>query len=121
LKKISFVKASVAVLALFVLAFTEMADAQVTVDKNATNASNNPLTPKDTFYLQNFYMPSVVGQGSRSSDEVLTRFYAPFSLGGIQNSLRIYAPFDTVPVAPQGKSGMDFGLGDMMVFDLVLN
>jgi hypothetical protein len=27
---------------------------------------------------------------------VLTRFSAPFSLGGIQNSLRIYAPFDNV-------------------------
>jgi hypothetical protein len=89
-------------------------------DQNAANASNNPGTPKLTFYLWNFFMPSVVGQGSRSSDEVLSRLYVPFTLAGTQNRLRIYAPLDTVPVAPQGKSGTDFGLGDMTVFDLIL-
>jgi hypothetical protein len=119
-----------------------MADAQVTVDQNATNASNNPLTPKVTLYLQNFFMPSVVGQGDRTSDEGLARLYVPFELADTQNDLRIYAPIDTVPddsitgrgsvrrgrpggtssnpAGALGGGGTDFGLGDVMAFDLIM-
>ena len=119
-----------------------MADAQVAVDQNATNASNNPLTPKVTLYLQNFFMPSVVGQGNRTSDEALARLYVPFELDGIQNDLRIYAPVDTLPddslarrgsvsrghfggistnaAGVSGGGGTDFGLGDVMAFDLIM-
>jgi hypothetical protein len=113
-------KTLVEVLAWFLFASAGPAEAQLVADQNSSNASNKPGTPKLTFYLQNFYMPSVVGEGSRESDEVLTRLYVPFVLDGFQNSFRIYTPLDTVPVAPQGKSGTDFGFGDMTVFDLVL-
>jgi hypothetical protein len=68
-----------ALLVPFVLISTEMADAQVTADVNPANASNNPLTPKLTFYLQNFYMPSVTEESNRDTDEVLLRLYVPLA------------------------------------------
>ena len=136
-------KAFAAVLAPFLSAFAGMADAQVTVDQNSSNASNNPLTPKISVYLQNFYMPSVVGQDDRSSDQMLFRLYLPFDLDGTQNMLRIYAPIETVPTEVQGESasirlarkrrmitapaeelgegGTDFGFGDFTVFDLIMD
>jgi hypothetical protein len=87
---------------------------------DAANASNNPLTPKITLTLQNYAMPLVQGQGSRWSDDAVGRLYVPFKLGDIQNILRIYAPIDAVPAAPQSPGGTDFGLGDWTVFDLVV-
>jgi len=49
---------------------------------NITNQSNNPLTPKNQFILQNFFMPSPQGDGGRSADQELLRLYLPFKLFG---------------------------------------
>ena len=109
-----------------------MADAQVTADTNASNASNNPVTPKFTAYLQNFYAPWVVGQDGRTSDELLQRVYIPWDLDELQNNLRIYTPIETVPTGfisrhasvsntpAEIERGTDFGIGDITAFDLVL-
>jgi hypothetical protein len=93
---------------------------QLTASPNATNASNNPLTPRVTLLMQNYAMPLVQGQGSRWSDEDVGRLYVPFKLGDTQNILRIYAPIDIDPIAPEGPKGTDVGLGDWTVFDMVV-
>jgi hypothetical protein len=127
-----------AVAGIFFFVSAAMAQGRVTVDSNPTNASNNPLTPKVTLYTQNFFAPLVLGQDGRTSNEGLVRLYVPFDLGGVQNSLRIYAPIDTVPAETTSRrgslrrtnpaealagalgAGTDFGFGDVMAFDLVM-
>jgi hypothetical protein len=94
---------------------------RITVDPNATTASNDPLTPKTTLELQNYVMPMVQGQGGRWSNESQVRLYVPFDLDGTQSMFRVYAPIDTAPIAPQGPKGTDFGLGDWTLFDLLLH
>ena len=81
---------------------------------SATNASNDPLTPKVTVQMQNFAMPLVQGRDSHGSDEELLRLYVPFEIGGVQNMFRVYAPIDSVP-------GTGVGSGDWTVFDVVLH
>jgi hypothetical protein len=55
----------------------EAVDTRVSVDPNATNASNDPLTPKIRLALQNYIMPMVQGQGGRWSNESQVRLYVP--------------------------------------------
>lgn len=123
------------VLAPWFIVSAGMADAQPSTDQNATNASNNPLTPKIRVYLQNFFEPSVVGQASRTSDNLVARLYVPVDLAGVQSELRILAEIETAPgqatsargavrgAAPAeapSEAGTDFRLGELKVFDLIL-
>jgi len=85
---------------------------------NITNQSNNPLTPKNQFILQNFFMPSPQGDGGRSADQELLRLYLPFKLFGVQNVPRIYQPIETQPLFPTGR---DAGFRDTTIYDLALH
>jgi hypothetical protein len=110
-----------AIMLLCGVAFPATAQGQEASSTGAdANASNNPLTPKLTMVLQNYAMPLVQGHGSQWSNDAEGRLYVPFKLGDVQNMLRVYAPIETVPTAPQGPGGTDFGLGDWTVFDLVI-
>jgi hypothetical protein len=85
---------------------------------STANQSNNVLTPLPQILLQNFFMPSVSGFPGRLADEELLRFYWPFMISGVQNMLRIYQPIFVEPLSPSGRNA---GLGDTLMFDLVLH
>lgn len=85
---------------------------------NITNQSNNPITPKAQFLMQNFFMTTLQGYGDRSADQLLLRLYLPFKLLGVQNIARIYQPIETEPLVPTGTAA---GFGDMTVYDLALH
>jgi hypothetical protein len=67
---------------------------------NQTNKANNPITPKLTLNLQNYFTPRVEGYGTRMVDEELLRFYVPFKLFGVQNMVRFYQPIFKDPLFP---------------------
>jgi hypothetical protein len=85
---------------------------------NVTNQSNNVLTPMPQLLLQNFFMPSLAEFPGRKGSEALLRFYWPFTVSGVQNIFRIYQPIFIEPLFPHGR---DAGLGDTLMFDLVLH
>jgi hypothetical protein len=87
------------------------------ISSNTTNQSNNVLTPLPQLLVQNFFMPSVSGFPGQVGDEQLMRVYWPFMVSGVQNMVRIYQPIFTLPLFPRGRNA---GLGDTLVFDLVL-
>ena len=68
--------------------------------------------------VQNFFVPSVSGFPGRVGDEQLMRVYWPFMISGVQNMLRVYQPVFTEPLLPRGRNA---GLGDTLVFNLVLH
>ncbi len=98
----------------------ETSDSENALDaaNNITNQSNNPLTPKSQLLLQNFFMPTPQGDGSRSADQELLRLYLPFKLFGVQNVPRIYQPIENQPLFPTGR---DAGFGDTTIYDLALH
>ena len=85
---------------------------------NITNQSNNPLTPKRQLILQNYFMPTPQGDGSRSADQELLRLYLPFRIFGVNNITRVYQPITTDPLSPTGR---DAGFGDTTIYDLALH
>jgi hypothetical protein len=76
---------------------------------NATNTSNDPATPHSQILLQNYFVPSSDGYDGRSADQQLLKLFLPVKLFGVQNSFRIYQPFATSPLFPDGRNA---GFGD---------
>jgi hypothetical protein len=86
-------------------------NAPSTTPQNPVIGSNNPLSSKLTITHQNYYWPSVTGQGG--ADAIFDRFSLPFDVGGIQNVMHIYVP-------SQGSAVSNFGLGDVVAFDFIV-
>jgi hypothetical protein len=81
---------------------------------NATNDANNPLTPKITVNLQDYYTPSFYGPFNSDANSLLPRGLIPMNVGGLPQLLRFTLPYSVNP-SPQGYAD---GLGDLTVFDL---
>jgi hypothetical protein len=81
---------------------------------NATNDANNPLTPKITVNLQDYYTPSFYGPLNSDANSLLLRGLIPMNVGGLPQLLRFTLPYSVNP-SPQGYAD---GLGDLTVFDL---
>ena len=79
------------------------------------NSSNNPLTPKTTIFLQNYYVPTTFGPTDRIADQFFVRGIVPFKVFGLQQLTRLTILLANVPVAP---SGSDTGLGDIQLLNV---
>ncbi len=81
------------------------------------NAANNPLTPKITVNLQDYFLPSLNRLGNRQANQGLLRGLVPSDAFGVPQLIRFTLPIVTSPTFP---SGSDTGLGDLTLFDLVV-
>jgi hypothetical protein len=99
---------------LAVLAHGGVATAQEHQD---INDANNPLTPKITFNLQNYYDPSLIGIPDRHANQFLLRGLIPSDLGGLPQLMRFTLPIATAPEFPDGYVT---GLGDLTLMDIFI-
>lgn len=83
-------------------------------EENSTNEANNPLTPKITINLQNYYTPSFYGPLGTDANSFLLRGLIPMTLGGLPQLVRFTLPLSDNPTF----DGHRLGLGDLTLFDL---
>lgn len=103
------------ILATCLAAWTLPAQAQ---DAGAdVNSANNPLTPKITLNLQDYYIPDIKGVPDRHANQFLLRGLVPSDIGGVPQLLRFTLPIATTPEFP---SGYKTGLGDLTLMDIFL-
>ncbi|MFT3685309.1 MAG: hypothetical protein QM783_10355 [Phycisphaerales bacterium] len=89
--------------------------AQTAADSgNAQNDANNPLTPKVTFNLHDYYVPSYYGLADRDANQFLLRGLLPHKIGGAPQLFRFTLPIANAPTFPDGS---DSGLGDLVLID----
>jgi hypothetical protein len=81
------------------------------------NAANNPLTPKITLNLQDYFLPSLNRLDGRSANQGLLRGLVPADTFGVPQLIRFTLPVATNPAFPNGSNT---GLGDLSLFDLVV-
>ncbi len=81
------------------------------------NAANNPLTPKITVNLQDYFLPSLNRLGNRQANQGLLRGLVPSDAFGVPQLVRFTLPLVTTPAFPNGSNT---GLGDLTLFDLVV-
>ncbi len=91
--------------------------AQTAPAANAVNAANNPLTPKITVNLQDYFDPDLNRLGNRSANSFLLRGLVPAKFFGLPQLIRCTLPIETNPAFP---SGNQTGLGDFTLFDLIV-
>ena len=84
---------------------------------NDVNSANNPLTPKITVNLQDYFLPSLNRTGGRSGNDFLFRGLVPSDAFGIPQIVRFTLPVVTTPQFP---SGSNTGLGDLTLFDIII-
>ncbi|MFF0952597.1 hypothetical protein ACFYE9_34735 [Rhizobium leguminosarum] len=98
------------------LALASSAGAQEAHD--AVNEANNPLTPKITINLQDYYIPSFIDTpGEPEANQFLLRGLIPSDMFGLPQLLRFTLPIATSPDVP---SGYVTGLGDLTLMDLFI-
>ncbi|MGO8064427.1 hypothetical protein [Rhizobium leguminosarum] len=98
------------------LALASPAGAQEAHD--AVNEANNPLTPKITINLQDYYIPSFIDTpGEPEANQFLLRGLIPSDMFGLPQLLRFTLPIATSPDVP---SGYVTGLGDLTLMDLFI-
>ena len=86
-------------------------------EANTQNEANNPLTPKITINLQDYYIPSFKGLPGRDANQFLLRGLIPLNLFNTPQLLRFTLPIANSPTFPTGS---DTGFGDLTLIDLVL-
>ena len=82
---------------------------------DAVNEANNPLTPKITINLQDYYVPSLFGTPGRQANQFLFRGVIPMKIGDVGQLFRFTLPVATSPTFPNGT---DTGFGDLTLIDL---
>jgi hypothetical protein len=86
-------------------------------DQSDVNAANNPLTPKITVNLQDYFLPSLNRLDGRIGNQFLLRGLVPSDAFGVPQLIRFTLPVASNPTFP---SGTDTGLGDLTIFDLAV-
>ena len=96
------------------LALTAGADE---TDTEVVNKSNNPLNPAIVVNVQDYYIPSIEGAPGLQANAGILRALTPFQLGDQVHLMR-----STLPVvgAPAADGGIDSGVGDLLVFDILM-
>jgi hypothetical protein len=84
---------------------------------SAVTEANNPLTPKVTVNLQNYYTTDLFGLPDQTADQFLLRGLVPLKLFGQGQLLRATLPVAWAPALPDGSAS---DLGDLTVMDLLL-
>jgi hypothetical protein len=82
---------------------------------DAVNAANNPLTPKITINLQDYFTPEL-NRESGTANQGLLRGVLPTDAFGLPQLLRVTLPIVTNPAPGCHASG----LGDFSVYDLFI-
>jgi hypothetical protein len=82
----------------------------------AANEANNPLTPKITLNLQDYYDPTLNRLPDTDANQFLLRGLIPAKAFGIPQLIRFTLPIATAPTA----SGSRTGLGDLTLMDLAV-
>lgn len=102
-------------LAAFVTVAPNLAKAQEHED---VNAANNPLTPKITLNLHDYFIPSFNDTpGEPKANQFLIRGLVPSDMWGLPQLLRFTLPIATAPDVP---SGYVTGLGDLTLMDIFI-
>jgi hypothetical protein len=83
-------------------------------DHDAVNDANNPLTPKITINLQDYYIPEFFGAPGHAN-QFLFRGLIPWKLGDSGQLFRFTVPLAS---APDFGGGYDTGLGDTTLMNL---
>lgn len=81
---------------------------------SAQNEANNPLTPKITVNLHDYYIPELAGADGEVN-QALLRALVPLKVGGVGQLFRMTLPLVTTPT-PEGTVT---DLGDLTLIDLV--
>jgi hypothetical protein len=81
------------------------------------NEANNPLTPKLTVNVQNYWAPRLYGTDAHTNTFLL-RGVMPHKLFGAPQILRATLPVATVPEGP--GMGNTTGVGDLNLFNVFL-
>ena len=84
-------------------------------EHDAVNEANNPLTPKITINLHDYYVPKLDGLPDRYANQFLLRGLIPSDLFGAPQLFRFTLPIATAPEFP---TGYETGLGDLTLMDL---
>jgi hypothetical protein len=87
-----------------------------TASADAVNAANNPLTPKITINLQDYFTPALNREPGTTANQGLLRGVLPTDAFGLPQLLRVTLPIVTNPT-PAGHAS---GLGDFSVYDLFI-
>jgi hypothetical protein len=90
-------------------------DASPPAAGSAVNAANNPLTPKISINLQDYFTPVLNREPGRMSNQGLFRGVIPFEAFGVPQLIRFTLPTFTNPTFPSGSAS---GLGDFSLYDL---
>lgn len=103
-------------LAVPLLAATVVAGQEIHHD--AVNEANNPLTPKITINLQDYYIPSFNDvSGDPHANQFLVRGLIPSDLFGLPQLMRFTLP---VATSPDPSGGYVTGLGDLTLMDIFI-
>ncbi|TXI11963.1 MAG: hypothetical protein E6Q76_01755 [Rhizobium sp.] len=98
------------------IAFALLAQGALAQEHNDVNEANNPLTPKITINLQDYYVPSFIDvPGNPKANQFLLRGLLPSDLGGLPQLFRFTLPIATSRDVP---TGYVTGLGDLTLMDL---
>ncbi|MBK3802961.1 hypothetical protein GAY33_27805 [Azospirillum brasilense] len=90
---------------------------QPNAPNSGQNEANNPLTPKITFNLQDYYIPSFIRGPDQDANQLLLRGLVPSDLFGAPQLFRFTLPIATAPTLPDGS---ETGLGDLTLMDLFM-
>lgn len=84
-------------------------------EHDAINEANNPLTPKITINLHNYFVPELEGLDDRYANQFLLRGLIPSDFFGAAQLFRFTLPVATAPEFPDGYTT---GLGDLTLMDM---
>lgn len=88
------------------------------IHHDAVNEANNPLTPKITINLQDYYIPSFNDvPGDPHANQFLLRGLIPSDAFGLPQLMRFTLP---VATSPDPSGGYVTGLGDLTLMDIFI-
>lgn len=101
----------------FVIGMAAASCAQASTDNS--NASNNPLTHRRAFNIQNYFVPGGYGNAAGQNDAML-RFMEPIAPNAVVRTPELFRL--TVPISTRRAAGRGemTGIGDINLFDIFL-
>jgi len=102
--------------ALLCICDTSRAQDAPAAEANAANEANNPLTPKITLNLQDYYVPELNRLEGTDANQFLLRGLLPSKAFGIPQLIRFTLPVVTSPTF----AGHETGLGDLTLIDFAV-
>lgn len=89
---------------------------EVDRERSGNNSANNPVEPRLTAQLWNYFAPSLLNAAG-TADNGLGRILIPFKIADVQQVMHVVSPIVTNPSA---KSGPRTGLGNVQLYNFTL-